>query len=123
MDLVHHDATTVAESGAPLARLAGQVAVIVTNPPYIPALMVPRDPEVRDHEPAMALYGGDDGLDTVRGILRTAALLLKPGGLVVIEHADIQAKAITELLLAAGWHSVTSHQDFNGRDRVVTAIR
>jgi release factor glutamine methyltransferase len=93
VELIHHDATTVAEPGAPLARLAGQVAVVVTNPPYIPALMVPREPEVRDHEPAMALYGGEDGLDVVRGVLRTAAILLKPGGLVVVEHADVQGAA------------------------------
>jgi release factor glutamine methyltransferase len=69
------------------------VAVVVTNPPYIPAQMIPRDPEVRDHEPAMALYGGDDGLDVVRGVLRTAAILLRPGGLVVVEHADVQGLA------------------------------
>jgi methylase of polypeptide subunit release factors len=73
-----------------LARFAGQVSVVVTNPPYIPAGMIPREPEVRDHEPRMALYGGDDGLDVVRGVLRTAAILLKPGGLLVVEHADVQ---------------------------------
>jgi len=48
------------------------------NPPYIPADMIPRDPEVRIHEPAMALYGGVDGLDVVRGIVKTAAMLLSP---------------------------------------------
>ena len=93
VDIVHHDATTVADPGHPLARLAGQVAVVVTNPPYIPDQMIPREPEVRDHEPRMALYGGEDGLDVVRGVLRTAAILLRPGGLVVIEHADVQGTA------------------------------
>lgn len=93
VEVLHGDATTVADPGGPLARLAGTVAVVVTNPPYIPQWMVPRDPEVRDHEPAMALYGGEDGLDTVRGVLRTAALLLRPGGLVVVEHADVQGTA------------------------------
>jgi release factor glutamine methyltransferase len=88
--VVHHDVSTVADPGQPLARLAGQVAVVVANPPYIPDQMIPREPEVRDHEPRMALYGGEDGLDVVRGVLRTAAILLRPGGLVVIEHADIQ---------------------------------
>lgn len=90
VEVVHHDATTVADPGGPLARLAGQVAVVVSNPPYIPAQMIPREPEVRDHEPKVALYGGDDGLDVVRGVLHTAAILLRPGGLVVIEHADVQ---------------------------------
>jgi release factor glutamine methyltransferase len=90
VQVVHHDATTVADPGQPLAHLAGTVAVVVTNPPYIPDQMIPRDPEVRDHEPKMALYGGEDGLDVVKGVLRTAAILLRPGGLVVVEHADVQ---------------------------------
>ena len=90
VQVVHHDATTVADPGQPLAHLAGTVAVVVTNPPYIPDQMIPRDPEVRDHEPKIALYGGEDGLDVVKGVLRTAAILLRPGGLVVVEHADVQ---------------------------------
>jgi release factor glutamine methyltransferase len=90
VDVIHDDAVTVADPGHALARLAGQVAVVVTNPPYIPDEMIPREPEVRDHEPRMALYGGEDGLDVVRGVLRTAAILLRPGGLLVVEHADIQ---------------------------------
>ena len=94
VEVVHHDATTVADPGQPLAHLAGTVAVVVTNPPYIPDQMIPRDPEVRDHEPKVALYGGEDGLDVVKGVLRAAAILLRPGGLVVVEHADVQgAKA------------------------------
>lgn len=93
VNVIHDDAMTVADPGHPLARAAGRVAVVVTNPPYIPDMMIPREPEVRDHEPRMALYGGEDGLDIVRGVLRTAAVLLKPGGLLVIEHADIQGMA------------------------------
>ena len=95
--VVHQaDATTAADAGGPLAGLAGTVAVVVTNPPYIPDAMIPRDPEVRDHEPKLALYGGDDGLDVVRGVLRTAAVLLRPGGLLVVEHADVQGAAAGE---------------------------
>ena len=93
---VHHaDATTVADPGHPLSRLAGTVGVVASNPPYIPDLMVPREPEVRDHEPRMALYGGEDGLDVVRGVARTAAILLRHGGLLVIEHADVQGQGET----------------------------
>lgn len=88
---VHHaDAGTVAADGGPLAELRGRVDVVVSNPPYIPQAMVPRDPEVRDHEPARALFGGQDGLDIVRDVVGTSALLLAPGGLLVIEHADVQ---------------------------------
>lgn len=88
---IHHaDAGRVADDGGPLAGLRGRVDVVVSNPPYIPEAMIPRDPEVRDHEPARALYGGRDGLDVVRDVVRTAAMLLAPGGLLVIEHADVQ---------------------------------
>lgn len=91
---VHHaDAGTVADADGPLVRLAGQVAVVVSNPPYIPDQMVPREPEVRDHEPSAALYGGADGLDVVRRIARSAAVLLSPGGLLAVEHADVQGTA------------------------------
>lgn len=90
VDVIHDDAEHVADAGRALARLAGQVAVVVSNPPYIPDAMIPREVEVRDHEPKMALYGGEDGLNVVRGVLRTAAILLAPGGLLVIEHADVQ---------------------------------
>lgn len=90
---VHHaDATTIADDGAPLSSLAGRVDVVVSNPPYIPDQMIPREPEVRDHEPRVALYGGTDGLDVVRGVARAAAILLRPGGVLVIEHADVQGQ-------------------------------
>ena len=93
VEVIHDDAMAVADPGHALAKLAGRVAVVVTNPPYVPNSMIPREPEVRDHEPRMALYGGEDGMDVIRGVLRTAAILLRPGGLVVIEHADVQGIA------------------------------
>lgn len=86
------DATTVADPGAALSVLAGRVPLVVSNPPYIPERAVPRDPEVRDHDPVLALYGGPDGLDVVRGLAVTAALLLRPGGVFVVEHADEQGE-------------------------------
>lgn len=115
VEVIHGDATTVADPGGPLARLAGTVAVVVTNPPYIPQWMVPRDPEVRDHEPAMALYGGEDGLDTVRGVLRTAALLLRPGGLVVVEHADVQGTAAGDAGVPGVASALTADADVAAR--------
>jgi release factor glutamine methyltransferase len=87
VEVVHDDAGLVALPGRALARL------VVTNPPYIPDGMLPKEPEVRDHEPRLALYGGSDGLDVVRAVVRTAAILLRPGGLLCVEHADIQGKA------------------------------
>jgi release factor glutamine methyltransferase len=93
MTIHHADATMVADEGGDLAALAGLVDVVVSNPPYIPDQMIPREPEVRDHEPKVALYGGPDGLDVVRGVARSAAILLRPGGVLVIEHADVQGQA------------------------------
>lgn len=93
------DAQTCAEPGQPLSQLAGTVSVVTVNPPYVPVGMVPQEVEVRDFDPSLALYGGDDGLDVVRGVIRTAAILLRRGGLLVIEHADVQG-------VDAGLHGV-----------------
>lgn len=89
--IVHHaDAGAAADEDGVLLGLVGRVDVVVSNPPYIPDDMIPREPEVRDHEPSAALYGGPDGLDLVRRIAVTAAMLLRPGGLLAMEHADVQ---------------------------------
>lgn len=103
--------------------LNGAVTVVVSNPPYIPADMVPIDPEVQLFDPSLALYGGADGLDIIRQVSATAKRLLCAGGLLVIEHADTQSGQVSELLLADGWQQVTAHQDLTGRNRSVTAIR
>ena len=71
--------------------------MLVANPPYIPPDAEPVDPEVRDHDPDLALYGGGlDGLDVPRAVLRAAARLLVPGGLLVMEHAEVQDAAARE---------------------------
>lgn len=88
--VVHADAATVADQGGHLASLVGMVDVVVSNPPYIPEGMVPKESEVRDHDPAVALFGGPSGLEVIEQVVRTAALLLRPGGLLVVEHADVQ---------------------------------
>ena len=103
--------------------LNGQVQVVVSNPPYIPAAMVPIYPEVALHDPALALYSGDDGLDLIRAISKRALELLVSGGTVAIEHADMQSEAVVQLLLADGWRDVVDHKDFNGRPRAVTATK
>lgn len=105
------------------AHLRGNVHVLVSNPPYVPDDMVPRDPEVRDHDPALALYGGADGLDLVRVISRVARELVAPGGTLVLEHAEGQGAAIRSLLAADGWRAPATHPDLTGRDRATTALR
>ena len=107
--------------------------------------MIPRDPEVRIHEPTVALYGGTDGLDVIRGIAKTAAMLLKSGGLLVVEHADVQgaeagdagvvtllkqvhldeglATHVPGILGEPLFAEVTDRLDFNQRPRFTMATR
>jgi release factor glutamine methyltransferase len=106
-----------------LRELDGTVDVVVSNPPYVPeGARLPR--EVAEHDPALALWGGPDGLDVVRGLLRTAARLLHPGGALGIEHADQQGTAVPALVRAhGGWSEVADHPDLAGRPRYTTARR
>jgi release factor glutamine methyltransferase len=103
--------------------LNGQVDVLISNPPYIPDEMIPIYPEVHLHDPSLALYGGSDGLDLIRKVDASAKRLLRPGGSLIIEHADMQGNAVQELLLASGWRNVATHKDLAGRDRATTGIR
>lgn len=103
-------------------ELAGTAAVVISNPPYVPDAAIPRDPEVRLFDPAMALYGGEDGLDLVRVLSHRALLLLRPGGLLVIEHGELQGAAIREILTADGWRAPSTHRDLTLRDRATTAL-
>lgn len=103
--------------------LDGQVDVVVCNPPYIPleawesvAL------EARDHDPHLALFSGQDGLDAMRVLERRAAALLRPGGVVGAEHADVQGESAPGVFVASGrWSDVRDHRDLAGRARFVTA--
>ena len=78
-------------------NLETQFDVVVSNPPYIPEKMVPKEIEVKDHDPAIALYGGKDGLEIVRVVVGKATNLLKTGGLLAIEHSDLQGNLDDEL--------------------------
>jgi release factor glutamine methyltransferase len=103
--------------------LTGTVDVVVSNPPYIPhEAWESVAPEVRDHDPELALYATGDGLDTIREVERRAAVLLRPGGVVGVEHADVQGAAAPAVFTATGrWDRVRDHEDLTGRPRFVTA--
>jgi len=106
-----------------LHELDGQVDLVASNPPYVAEneRHLP-DPEVVDHDPEIALFAGADGLDVIRLVEQAARRLLKPGGLVVVEHSDRQGRSAPEVFEAAGgWVDVADHQDLTGRDRFVTA--
>jgi release factor glutamine methyltransferase len=104
-------------------ELNGTVDVVISNPPYIPNDAIPRDLEVRLHDPAIALYGGADGLDVVHQVSQTALRLLHRGGTLVLEHGELQGDSIAALLRADGWTAVATHPDLLGRDRATTALR
>ncbi len=106
-----------------LPELEGQVDLVVSNPPYVATTEahIP-DPEVLDHDPGIALWAGEDGLDVVRLVEQAARRLLKPGGLVVVEHSDRQGLSAPALFEGAGgWVDVQDHRDYADRDRYVTA--
>jgi release factor glutamine methyltransferase len=103
------------------ADLDGGVDVVVSNPPYIPLdAWESVAPEVRDHDPALALWSGDDGLDAIRMIEKTAWRLLKPGGVVGVEHADVQGESAPEVF-GQRWADVRDNRDLAERPRFVTA--
>ncbi|MER5204348.1 peptide chain release factor N(5)-glutamine methyltransferase [Streptomyces sp. NPDC002825] len=106
-----------------LPELDGQVDLVVSNPPYIPLTEWEYvAPEARDHDPEMALFSGEDGLDFIRGLERTAHRLLRPGGLVVVEHADTQGGQVPWIFNEeAGWVDAADHPDLNNRPRFATA--
>lgn len=104
-------------------ELTGLASVVISNPPYVPDAAIPRDPEVRLFDPAMALYGGADGLDLVRALSRNALRLLRPGGLLVIEHGEMQGADIRGILDGDGWRASATHRDLTLRDRATTALR
>ncbi|GAA2123992.1 peptide chain release factor N(5)-glutamine methyltransferase [Nocardioides bigeumensis] len=117
VDLRHGDLATAFDD------LLGQVDVVVCNPPYVPleaweSVAV----EARDHDPHLALFSGQDGLDAIRALEVRAAALLKPGGVLGFEHADVQGESAPAVLSASGrWRDVRDHRDLAGRARFTTA--
>lgn len=106
-----------------LAGLRATVDVLLCNPPYVPD-GTPVPPEVADFDPAEAVFGGRDGLTVIRPVIALAAALLRPGAMVGIEHDDVHATAVPELLRADGrFTEVTAHRDLSGRPRYATARR
>ncbi|GAA2244556.1 release factor glutamine methyltransferase [Streptomyces ruber] len=103
--------------------LDGQVDLVISNPPYIPLTEWEYvAPEARDHDPEMALFSGEDGLDLIRGLERTAHRLLRPGGVVVVEHADTQGGQVPWIFTEErGWADAADHPDLNNRPRFATA--
>ena len=111
----------LADLAVALPDLDGTADLVISNPPYIPeGAEVP--PEVADYDPPAALWGGPDGLQVIRRLERVAARLLRPGGLVAVEHGSPQGAAVYWLFPeSGGWRDIRNHRDLAGRDRFVTA--
>ncbi|MDQ0464469.1 release factor glutamine methyltransferase [Caulobacter ginsengisoli] len=137
---ISEEALAVARENAANLDLAGRVSLlrgdwtaglhdaqfdlVTANPPYIPSQDIETlDPEVRDHEPRLALDGGPDGLDAYRILAPEILRVLKPGGLFVVEIGFDQSLAVEALFKAAGAHDVKTKKDLSDRHRVVTGFK
>ena len=98
--------------------------LVVSNPPYIPTAVIETlEPEVRDHEPRLALDGGEDGLEAYRLLAPEILRVLKPGGMFAVEIGYDQSKAVEALFNAAGAQQVRTVKDLSTHDRVVTGVK
>jgi release factor glutamine methyltransferase len=106
-----------------LSQLDGQVDLLVSNPPYVPD-GAELDPEVLDHDPSHAVFGGPDGMTVIIAIVQLAQRVLSPGGLFAVEHDDTTSALTAELISGtAGFENVVRRQDLTRRPRFVTARR
>ncbi|WP_121969863.1 peptide chain release factor N(5)-glutamine methyltransferase [Leptolyngbya sp. BC1307] len=108
---------------SPLTPLKGQLAGIVSNPPYIPSQTISTlQPEVADHEPHLALDGGSDGLVSLKTLIIESAIYLQPGGIYLTELMDGQAQTVASLLEDQGSYAhISIHPDLAGIQRFVSA--
>jgi release factor glutamine methyltransferase len=119
VELIHADVT----APALLTELDGQVDLIVANPPYIPD-GADLEPEVAEHDPRHALFGGPDGMTVINGIVELAARLLRDGGACAVEHDDTTSACTVEAFTRTGrFVDVTARHDLTGRPRFVTGVR
>ncbi|MEU1997812.1 peptide chain release factor N(5)-glutamine methyltransferase [Nocardia gamkensis] len=104
-----------------LTDLNGRVDIVLSNPPYIPE-GAHLDPEVAEHDPSVALFGGPDGLSVIRGMIPNIARLLRSGGATAIEHDDTNGSGVAALLTSTGvFTDVVEHPDLAGKPRFVAA--
>ena len=117
VELVHAD---VSKPGL-LPGLDGQVDLVVANPPYVPDGAI-LEPEVAQHDPHHAVFGGPDGMALITAVVDHAGRLLRPGGLFAVEHDDTTSSQTVELISATGlFDDIVARQDLTGRPRFVTA--
>lgn len=119
VELLHADVT----AAGVLGELDGQVGLLVANPPYIPD-GAKLEPEVLQHDPSHALFGGPDGMTVITALVDLAGRLLRPGGLFAVEHDDTTSARTVELISKTGcFEDIVARRDLTGRPRFVTARR
>jgi release factor glutamine methyltransferase len=119
VELVRADVTTPGL----LPELDGRVGLIVANPPYIPDSLI-LEPEVAQHDPHHAVFGGPDGMAVIAAVVGLAGRWLCPGGLFAVEHDDTTSSQTVEFVQSTGlFEDVRARQDLAGRPRFVTARR
>ena len=119
VELVRADVTTPGL----LPELDGRVGLIVANPPYIPDSVI-LEPEVAQHDPHHAVFGGPDGMAVIAAVVGLAGRWLCPGGLFAVEHDDTTSSQTVEFVQSTGlFEDVRARQDLAGRPRFVTARR
>jgi len=107
---------------ATLSTLDGSVDLVLCNPPYVPS-GAQLEPEVAEHDPAEAVFGGPDGLALIPGIAARCYKLLRPGGRLGIEHDDTQGASVPNVLRAAGFVDVEDRHDLADRPRFAIGRR
>lgn len=106
-----------------LAEIEGQVDVVVTNPPYVPAGLI-EDSETASYDPPLALFGGGvAGLELPLKLIKRAYSLLRVGGVLVMEHDPSQVEALVKAAKAAGFSQGECHRDLTGRQRYLQAVK
>lgn len=122
----HNVSVIEADATGPLTELAeieGQVDVVVTNPPYVPAGLI-EDSETASYDPPLALFGGGvAGLEVPLKLIKRAYSLLRPGGVLVMEHDPSQVEALVKAAKAAGFSQGECHRDLTGRQRYLQAVK
>jgi release factor glutamine methyltransferase len=110
----------VTDSGL-LTELDGQVDLVVSNPPYVPD-GAELEPEVVDHDPPHAVFGGPDGMAVIPAVAQLAGRLLRPGGLFAVEHDDTTSSMTAETISSTQlFDDIVARTDLTGRPRFVTA--
>ena len=97
--------------------------MVVSNPPYVPDGEIPNDPEVQLFDPGLALYGGTDGLDVIRVIAEGSVRALRSGGILMLEHSNLQGSAVRDVVQSTGFRTVSTETDLVGRERFTWGYR